>query len=834
MREDLPIAADLPRIIAAARNGAVVVSAPPGSGKTTLVPPALLDDLSNRDEHVILVQPRRLAARAVARRIAQLRGVELGGEVGYQVRFDHRATRQTRLLVVTTGVLLRRIVADVTLPDTAVVVLDEFHERTIESDLILGFLLRLQQTIRPELRIVVMSATLDVDAVAKHLGGCPIIRNEGRVFPVAIHYLPRRDQRPAHEMVKTILPTALRDTTAHVLVFLPGVGEILRCRDELSAMAARLDVDLLTLYGDLPAEQQDLVLAHSLRRKIILSTNVAETSLTIVGVTAVIDSGLARQMTVHPSTGLPKLELVTISKASAEQRAGRAGRTTAGQCWRLWDAAAHRARPAAHPPEILRGDLAESLLQLLMCGERDCDAFPWLDPPPSDALANARRLLQWLGAIDSQGQVTEIGKQLVHVPAHPRLARLIVAGAQLGVLRESAIAAALLSERDPFRAAERSPQGPRDRAWTRSRSDIVDRVLALQAFHQGTVPPTAGLVCHPGAARNVLRSAEQYFQLCQFPRASRADHIEMALMRALLAAFPDRLAKLRLGTQDRAVMVGGRGVRIDPDSRVRGENLILCLELNDAGGDARARMVSAVEREWLDPSILRTADELFFNPTRGQVEARRRTYWDDLLLDETPVAIHDMDQAAALLARHAAQALARVLPADDHPAGKFRKRVRWLASVMPELSLPPLDDEFLQRLLPGICAGLRSLEDLRQARWLEHFQSAVGFDRLAEIERLAPATVTLPSGKQMALSYEIGQAPILAVRIQEVFGLRESPKVAGGRVTVLLHLLGPNHRPQQVTDDLASFWSNTYHSVKKELRRRYPKHSWPDDPLSGK
>jgi ATP-dependent helicase HrpB len=623
---------------------------------------------------------------------------------------------------------------------------------------------------------------------------------------------------------------ALRETEGHVLVFLPGVGEILRCQEALTPFAERHGHALLPLFGDLPAEQQDRVLADVGRRKIILSTNVAETSLTIEGVTAVIDSGQARQTQVSAATGLPRLDLVPISQSSADQRGGRAGRTAPGICWRLWDEASHKARAIAETPEVLRSDLAEPLLQLIALGE--LADFPWLDLPPVDALENARRLLVMLGAIDERDRITPLGRELSRLPAHPRLGRLLLAGATRGVLRETSIAAALLSERDPFRAAEFGRRGPRQYGAVRTRSDVVDRVLALQAFHAGQVMDDADLELHPGGARNVLRAAEQLFRLSDFPRAARADSPDVALMQALLDAFPDRLAKLRSGTQDRALMVGGRGVRLDATSRVRGEPLFLAIDLNDAGGEARARMVSAVERSWLLADRLRMQDELFFNPTRRQVDARARTYWADLLLEETPVAIQDAAAAAEILAHKARQQLDRVLPGNDTAAGSFIARVRWLSAAMPELGLPAFDRAELASALPEICHGLRSLDDVQSANWLALLQGRVGYGRLAEIDRLAPAELILPSGKRHAVWYELGKGPMLSARIQEVFGMRETPKVAGGRVPVVLELLGPNGRPQQVTSDLASFWQNGYPELKKELRRRYPKHAWPDDPLA--
>lgn len=825
---NLPVAGVLAEAVAASRGGAVVVTAPPGSGKTMLVPAAVLDDLPT-SQRVVLLQPRRLAARAVARRIAQLRGGRVGDEVGYQVRFDSCVGRDTRLVVATTGILLRRLLDDVALEGVGAVVLDEFHERTIEMDLVLGLALRIRQTLRPDLRIVVMSATLAAEPVARLLGDAPIVHAEGRCYSVSIRYQRRGEQRPLEALVVATVPEALRETSGHVLVFLPGVGEIIRTQEALAGLAERQGFALLPLFGDLPPEAQDRVLADIGQRKVILATNVAETSLTIDGVTAVVDSGQARQLRVSAATGLPRLELVPISQASAEQRSGRAGRTAPGICWRLWDEASQRGRPAAETPEVLRSDLAEPLLALFALGE--FGDFPWLDPPPAEAVENARRLLHLLGAVDAEDRVTPLGQELARLPAHPRLGRLLLAGARHGVLRETSVAAALLSERDPFRAAQHGRRGPRDYGTVRTRSDVVDRVAALQAFHTGTYVNDPDLELHPGGARNVLRAAEQLFHLADFPRAPRADQPELALMQALVEAFPDRLCRLRAGTQDRALMVGGRGVRLDAGSRVRGEPLFLAIELNDAGGEARARLVSAVDRAWLPDELLERREELFFNPTRGQVEARARTYWADLLLEETPVAIGDAEAAAALLAEHARQQLARVLPAADTAAGKFLARVRWIAGARPDLGLPPLDEAAIAELLPEICRGLRSLDDLRRADWLAWLQARVGFERLAEIDRLAPAELEVPSGNRHAIEYEVGKPPVLAVRIQELFGLAATPTIAGGRVPVVLHLLGPNYRPQQVTADLASFWQNGYPEVKKELRRRYPKHAWPDDPL---
>jgi len=847
---DLPVANVLADVVAASRGGAVVVIAPPGSGKTMLVPAAVLDDLPP-SSRLVLLQPRRLAARAVAHQIALLRNVPLGGEVGYQVRFDACVSRSTRLFVETTGIMLRRLLGDIAIDRIGAVVLDEFHERTIEMDLVLGLLVRVRQTVRPDLRIIVMSATLAAEPVAQLLGTatkqggtfspCPIVSAHGRLFPVDMHHARRGEQRDMIDLVCATVPEALRATTGHVLVFLPGVGEILRCEQELSAPASRQGHALLTLFGDLPPEQQDRVLADVGRRKIILATNVAETSLTIPGVTAVIDSGLARQLRVSPATGLPRLELIPISQASAAQRAGRAGRTGPGACWRLWDEASHHHRPAADTPEALRGDLAGPLLHLLTVGEQ-LD-FPWLDQPPADSLEHARQLLHQLGAIelgsqDSADRVTPLGTELARLPAHPRLARLLLAGSRHGVLRETSIAAALLSERDPFQTRG-TGQGPRDRVTVRIRSDVVDRVAALQGFHAGLPPSRTDLELHTVGARNVLRAAEQLYRMVDRELGPRAVDPETALMLALLEAFPDRVARLRPGAQDRGTMVGGRGVRLDGGSRVRQEPFFLAIDINDAGGEAGVRLASAVEPAWLEAEPLaatnrRTVEELLYHPSRRQVEARLRTYWNDLLIDETPIAIRDGVAAAELLAREALPQLARLLPGAESAAASFLARVRWLAAAAPDLSLPALSDADLGEMLPAICTGLRSIDEIAKADWLSRLQARVGYDRLPEVDRLAPPQIELPTGKRYKLAYEPGLPPVLAARIQELFGVRETPRVAGGRVPVLLHLLGPNHRPQQVTSDLASFWKNTYPDVRKELRRRYPKHAWPEDPLAAR
>lgn len=828
---DLPVAGLLPAVVAASRRGAVVVTAPPGSGKTTLVPAAILDDLP-APSRVLLVQPRRLAARSVAGQIARIRGVPVGGEVGYVVRFDSRVGRHTRLVVETTGVTLRRLADDICLEGVGAVVLDEFHERSIEIDLVLGLLVRLKETLRPDLRVAVMSATIDAEPVARWLGGCEVVSSAGRLFPVSIRYENRGPRADLTDLVASRVGDALRATGGHVLVFLPGVGEIGRCERALEGIARTGGHDLLPLFGDLPPERQDQVLEETGRRKIVLATNVAETSITIPGVTAVVDSGLARRLVSCRATGLPRLELAEISKASADQRAGRAGRTVSGTCYRLWDEASHHHRPAADPPEVLRGDLAPACLQLASLGERG--DFPWLDPPPVEAITVAMTLLERLGAIDDERRITSMGRQMAALPAHPRLARLLVAGASRGVLREAAVAAALLSDRDPFRSGANAARGPRTHAAIRSRSDLVDRVVAMQAFHATLATDTAGMEIHPGAARAVLAASDQLYRLVEAPLAARAADPASSLARSLLDAFPDRLARTRPGSGDRATMVGGRGVRLDRESRVRDEPYFLAIDLDDAGGEARVRMASAVDRDWLfdDSSAgnLTVRDELLFNPSRRQVEARKRTLWIDLVIDEAPVAIVDTQRAATLLADEASKELHRWLPPSDSPAGSLLARAQWLASSLPDLGISDLDEGVLREILTELCVGLRSLDEIPRADWRSAIANRLGHESAGVVDRMAPERLDV-GGRSRPLVYETGRPPVLAVKIQDLFGVRATPRVAGGRIPVLLHLLGPNMRPQQVTDDLESFWNTTYPVVRKELRRRYPKHAWPENPF---
>ncbi len=839
----LPIDAVLPELVEALRRDpCAVVRAPTGAGKTTRVPPALLDAGLAGSGRIVMLEPRRLAARAAARRMAAERGGRLGDEIGYQVRFDRQYSAQTRILVVTPGILLRMLHDDPFLESVSLILFDEFHERGLESDLALGMVRLVQQTVRPELRAVAMSATLAAEAVAAYLGSCPVIATEGRLFPVDIRYEPRSEHRPWPAVVAQAVERLLTETPGDLLVFLPGVQEIRQTARQLAPRAEASDLAVLPLYGDLPAEQQDAALLPQPRRKVVLATNVAETSVTVEGVTGVVDTGLARTLVFDPGVGLDRLKLTPISRASAEQRAGRAGRTQPGVCVRLWSASAHRARPEQTEPEIRRVDLAGAVLQLLCWGEADVLKFPWLDPPPAATVASAEALLRRLDAVDDQG-VTALGRALARLPVHPRLGRLLIEGQRWGVPERVALAAALLAERDPFtRSVERPGTGARGPA---APSDLLERVTALEEFEQdGRTDSHVGAL-NRGAARFVLHARDQLartlrqevrkLRLPAVPPAAQysvlsTQYSDSGVLRALFAAFPDRLARRREPGSPRGVMVGGRGVQLAPSSAVREAELFVCIDVDAGQAETLVRQASAVERAWLPPDKVSTAVEVFFDPSTERVSARRRVRFDDLLLEEAVANLPDDSQTATVLAEAAATHLERVLPPADSPAGQYRTRARCLRAWMPELDLPALDEADLREALTWLCAGRRSFAELRNANWLLALQGRLTHAQRQAVEREAPERLEVPSGSRIALRYEEGRPPVLAVRIQEVFGLGDTPRLAAGRVPVLLHLLAPNYRPQQVTEDLASFWANTYPQVRKELRARYPKHAWPEDP----
>jgi ATP-dependent helicase HrpB len=839
VRNPLPIDAALPELLAALRAaGVAVLHAPPGAGKTTRVPPALAAEYPTGK--VVVLEPRRVAARAAARRIANEREWTLGEEVGWWIRFERRFRPDSRVVFVTEGLLLRWLEADPFLAGVAAVVFDEFHERALAADLALALARQVRREARPDLALVVMSATLDTAPLAAFLGGAPVVRSAGRLHPVTTRLDERADDRPLEQRVVAAVRRAIGDPLGRdgdLLVFLPGVGEIRRCEEALAPFADEQDAALLPLYGDLPIEAQDAALCRGAKRRIVLATNVAETSVTVEGVRAVVDSGLARQLRHDPASGLDRLDTVRVSRASADQRAGRAGREGPGLCLRLWTAADDLALHPFDPPEVRRVDLAGAALTLAAWGEPDPRAFEWFEAPEPARLDRALAELRDLGALDAQG-ITPVGRRLAALPIAPRLGRLVLEGERLGVAEEAALAAALLADRDPFRAeANARPH----RAG--SRSDLLDRLEALdRRRHRAIFEARDQILRHLDSQREKGisvrdKDAKAKASIEEEASALFSARRDESLLRAIAAAYLDRLCRRREAGSERAVMVGGRGVRLARGSAVRDAGLFVAIGL-DAGragerSEGLVRVASAIERSWLPVELVVASRELAWDEERERVTARAVVRFDDLVLEEKEVPIGDAEAAAQLLAERAATELDRALALDAPELRSLRQRLAFLAAARPDLGLPRFESVLLD-LLPAAAAGKRTYNELRAFPFSEAFLGALNRTARQALERDAPERLEVPSGSRIAVDYSDPARPVLAARIQELFGLAETPRLAGGRVPVLMHLLAPNRRPQQVTHDLASFWKNTYPQVRKELAGRYPKHAWPEDPAAAR
>lgn len=730
----------------------------------------------------------------------------------------------------TPGILLRRLQTDSVLEEVSVVILDEFHERSLEYDLLIGMLNRIQSEVRNDLRIVVMSATLEADAIVDYLANAAIVKVEGTLFPVRIEHArfgeggKGRSRNPISQIVdKTAqaIESALVKHEGDLLAFLPGVGEIKQVEHRLGSVCERLRCKVLTLYGDMRAEEQDQVLHSQDSRKVVLATNIAETSLTIEGIRIVLDSGWARVQRIDPRSGLNRLMLEPISQASATQRAGRAGRTAHGICLRLWDEVTGRSRPKQLDPEVLRVELSSAALQLFCWGERDINSFPWVTPPLQTSVDSALHGLEVLEAV-SNSTPTDLGHKLATLPVHPRLGKLLLEGKNLGVPQTAALAAAILSERD---VVDRQSKNLWQSNSQSHDCDISRRILAItQSRHE------MGNALNRSAVANVRRVASQLSKLA-FDSAKPVESESLDLLpKALFEAFPDRVARRRTETGNRGIMVGGRGVRLDSSSAVTSGELFLCLDLDAKGSEATVRIATTVDPKWLHGEHLRVGIEKYYNPTLRCVVARNRKYWFDLLLEETPAELETDAETARLLADAAGPQFDRLLPPKDRELQSWLGRLRWLQANMPGADLPNFAPVNAASLIENWCYGLRSLDDLKQLPWPKLLPSILSNDQRTFFTENAPESVTLPSGRRVLLKYEVGSPPILAAKIQEFFGWPTTPKIAGGRIPLLLHLLAPNGRCHQITDDLASFWANTYPTVRKQLRGRYPKHDWPETP----
>jgi ATP-dependent helicase HrpB len=835
-RQPLPIDPLLPQVVAALRESpALVIEAPPGAGKTTRVPAALLEaGLANEGE-ILVLQPRRLPARLAAERVAEERGEAPGQTIGYTVRFEEVSGPRTRVRFVTEGILVRRLIGDPQLRGVAAVLLDEFHERHLATDLSLALVRNLQLGPRPDLRLAVMSATLEADPVRAYLGDCPSVRSEGRAFPVDIEHAAQPDDRPVADQVATaVRRLAQEGLDGDVLVFLPGAGEIRRAAEALAQFAESRRLVVLPLHGDLSPAEQNRAVRPSNERRIILSTNVAETSVTIAGVVAVVDSGLARIAAHSPWSGLPTLTVDKISQASAIQRAGRAGRTRPGRALRLYTRHDFESRRSFEVPEIARLDLAEALLTLFALGIRDPDRFAWFDPPPPGAVTQAHDLLRRLGAADGRG-LTEVGRQMLRFPVHPRLARLVVEGERRGVAGPAATLAALVSEGDIAEEARaRFGSGPRGQP---EGADLLER---LDRFEQARAVRFArermrGLGVNGRAAEAVERARRQLQGLVREggARPAGAKAADEALAIATLAAFPDRVMRRRTPTGTEAVLAAGGAAQVGP---LPPEELLVAVDVEEravAGKRAAGvtvRLAVGIQPEWLldlSPEDLKETDELVWNGQTERVERVTRLAYGAVVLEETRKPAPASPEASRLLAE---AALAGGQGAGDEGGwDTLALRLDLLREHFPDAGVPPADAAGLRQAIIDACEGRISLAELREAdlrgSWLGRLPPAVA--QLLRSE--TPEKVRLGSGREVPIHYEAGKPPWIESRLQDFFGASKGPALCRGRVPVTLHLLAPNYRAVQVTSDLAGFWRQHYPAIRRELGRRYPRHSWPED-----
>ncbi|ALG69958.1 ATP-dependent helicase [Azospirillum thiophilum] len=846
----LPIDPVLPALLEAlAARGTAVLQAPPGAGKTTRVPLALLGADWLKGRKILVLEPRRLAARAAARRMAAMLGESVGETVGYRVRLDTKVGPRTRIEVVTDGLFLRQLQEDAELPAVGAVLFDEFHERGIDSDLALALVQEARGALRDDLRLVVMSATLDAAPVAALLadadGPAAMVTSEGRAHPVETRHLdaPPPTGRPGgariEDAVAAAVRRALREEPGNALVFLPGVGEIRRVQSLLEQSDLGPTVTIAPLYGDLSADAQDRAIGPTPPglRKIVLATSIAETSLTIEGIRIVVDSGLMRVPRFDPRGGMTRLATVKVSQASAEQRRGRAGRLEPGVCYRLWPEATHKALAPFTTPEIQDADLAPLALELAMWGVSDPAALAWLDPPPPAALAQARELLTGLGALDRKvdhkddrsGAITVHGRRMAGFGVHPRLAHMMLAGKAMGQGALACLVAALLGERDIVRAQP----GFRD-------ADLRLRVDLLRGEERGGQGAARGLAVDRGGAQQAVKQARQWRRQLGVRDDDAMDSNAVGILLAL--AYPDRIGQRRPGGQPGGVaaqyrLSGGRGAYFQDAEPLSAEEWLAIADLDGAARESRIFLAAPVTLADLEESFaadIRTETVVAWDAREQAVLARRRRMLFALILKDEKLAKPPADAMTAALIEGIRALGPTCLPWTDE-LRKWRTRVMFLraregdAHDWPDLSDTALMgglEEWLAPFLDGVSrrAHLERI-DLSSA-----LRALLPWELRTRLDAEAPTHVEVPSGSRIPIDYD-GEEPVLAVRLQEMFGLAETPRIAGGRVPLLLHLLSPARRPVQVTRDLASFWANAYKAVKADLKGQYPKHYWPDNPL---
>jgi ATP-dependent helicase HrpB len=815
-----PITPLLPRILdSLSRHPRLVLEAPPGAGKTTQVPLALLDAGWLEGRRILMLEPRRIAARAAAEFMSRQLDEEVGRTVGYRIRFESRISAATRIEVVTEGILTRLIQDDPELSGVGAVIFDEFHERHLPGDLGAALALDVQATVRPDLRLLVMSATLDGERIERWLDA-PRISSPGRSFPVRIEYPPARTQETVEQHLARTVQQALRDTDGDILAFLPGRREIERARGILERHD---DVEVLPLHGELSLVEQHAALAPAEpgTRRVVLATNVAESSVTLPGIRAVIDSGLAREPRFDPNSGFTRLETVVISQASADQRAGRAGRVAEGVAYRLW-AQSRRLEPS-RTAEIAQAELSGFALELAAWGS---DSLPWLDPPPSGALAQARELLQRLGALDTDNRMTAVGRGMLELGASPRLAAAALrAVPELRPLVADLLA--LMESRSPLRGE------------SARNDDFRARVATLHLWRDGGARAARHGNADPGALAAIEKAASGWRRRLNVRNGASGVPHSHAVGDLLLHAFPDRVAKRDGNNPLRYQLSNGRGARLHENTALHGEPWLVVLDLRYEARDslifaAAPFDLGVLERDYatrfVDERVLRWNDE------RAAVEAFVERRFDQLVLERRSVPVGPGDALPALLAAIRARGIG-VLPWSES-ARRLRARVAALRTWRPELALPDVSDSALLASMDTWLAphlnGKRKLDALQPAELSQALSSMLDYDQRRALDAMAPDELRVPSGMTRRLEYadDPGASPVLAVKLQELFGLADTPRIADGRTPVTLHLLSPAGRPIQVTQDLKGFWERTYPEVRKELKGRYPKHPWPEDPWS--
>ncbi len=809
----LPVLTILPQLRASLATAHVILAAPPGSGKTTAVPPALLAEEWLKKKKILLLEPRRLAARTAARRMSFLCSEAVGETIGYRTRMDSRVSSLTRIEVITEGVLIRKLQSDPELQEVGLVIFDEFHERTLSADLGLALCLDLCQ-LRPDLRLLVMSATLDSRDLSTVMNDAAVIHASGTQYPVQVHHShPITDPFSIARITANAVLHIIEEEGGDLLVFLPGVGEIKACQRILTQHNCPCSV--LPLYGNLSVRDQDHAITpvKGGKRRIILSTPIAETSLTIEGIAIVVDSGFARRPRFNPATGLNRLQTVRISKASAKQRTGRAGRLAPGICYRLWDKHTEHSQLDFTPPEITLSDLSSLVLELALWGVTDAKQMQWLTSPPPGNWKRAQNLLKSLSAIDVKGKITNTGRRLAELPMHPRLASMLLLAKKQNLLATACILAAILSERDLFaNRRDCTDIGERLKLFTtKNRSRQIDHGLHKRIGEQARLWQKK-LGCPPGEP--VV--PEECGQL-------------------LIAAFPERIGVLRNGSRDRYLMANGRAALLPPGDLLGGTALLIFPKLDAGKKESRVYLAADITLGDLRnnyPHLLKYREDLCWNDSGSHISMRHNCYLGKAVVKSSPLQNVNEDALLDMFLTGIQKKGPGCLPW-SRDAETYRKRVeslnRWGIVNLPDLSMNALFSD-LQWLAP-YCTKMSRLSQLNQLNIHSILLSLLSWQQQQQVERMAPERLQVASGSRIRLDYRPGQPPVLAVRLQELFGHTETPTVCDGRIPVLLHLLSPAGRPMQVTDDLHSFWKTTYSEIKKELKGRYPKHHWPDDPL---